>query len=204
MSLSVAGALVELKLLDKRIDKAITSGMFVSHREGNDLPNGYKTLDELETKIKSSEQSVLDLIERRNKIKSAIVVSNATTTVAVGGVNMTVAEAIERKSSIDYERELLMEYKRQLANNLRMVDGINKDVERRADAMVQTYLGNDKSKADEAETIRKNFIESKVATLVDVLDIKSKIEQLEESIDIFESEVDLVLSTSNAVTMLEL
>ena len=204
MALSVAGALVELKLLDKRIDKATMSGVFVSFQEGKDLPNGYKTLDELETKIKSSEQSVLDLIERRNKIKSAIVVSNATTMVAIGGVNMTVAEAIERKSSIDYERDLLMEYKRQLANALRMVDGVNKDVERRADAMVQTYLGNDKSKADEAETIRKNFIESKVATLVDTINIKEKIERLEESIDAFESEVDLVLSTSNAVTMLEL
>lgn len=203
MTLSVAGALVELKLLDKRIAKATSTGIFVSYQEGNDLPKGYKTLNELEDKIKSSEQSVMDLIERRNKIKSAIVVSNATTTVHIGGVAMTVAEAIERKSSIEYEYGLLNEYKRQLANALRMVDGINKDVERRADAMVQTYLGNDKSKADEAETIRKNFIESKVAKLVDVLDIKAKIEQLEESIDTFEAEVDLVLSTSNAVTMLE-
>lgn len=204
MTLSVAGALVELKLLDKRIEKATSQGLYISYKQGKDVPKGYKDVEEITTKIRSSKQSVTDLIARRNKIKSAIVVSNATTTVNVAGITMTVAEAIERKNSIEYERNLLNVYKHQLANAIRQVDALNANVETRADTMVQTFLGSDKSKASEAEQLRKSFVESHHATLVDPIDIKKVIDELEESIDTFEAEVDLVLSTSNAITMLDI
>lgn len=204
MTLSVAGALVELKLLDKRITKALQTGMFVYYKQGEEILGGWKSLDEVTTKIKSSNQSVRDLIDRRNKIKSAIVVSNATTKVIVGEQEMTVAEAIERKTSIQYDKNVLVHYRSQLANTLRTIDAHNLDVEKRADLMVQQYLGNDKSKASEAQTLRDGFVNSKQAKLIDVIDIKTQIEKLENDIDAFESEVDLVLSTSNAITQLEI
>lgn len=204
MTLTVAGALVELKLLEKRIEKAYQNGVFVSYLNGKDLPTGYKSHDEIENKIKSSIQSAQDLIKRRNVIKSAIVVSNATTSVAVADVKMTVAEAIERKSSITFEKNLLAHLKHQLVLATRQVDTVNNDVSVRADKMTESYLGNDKSKASEAEQFRKGFVESNSAKLIDPIDIKIRIEQLEESIDKFEAEVDLVLSTSNAITQLDI
>ena len=204
MTLSVAGALVELKLLDKRIQKAMQTGLFVYFKQGNEVLGGYKSEEEVSTKIKSSTQSVLDLIDRRNKIKAAIVVSNATTKVTVGDYEMTVAEAIERKTSIQYDKNLLSYYRTQLANTLRTIDNHNADLENRADLMVQQYLGNDKSKATEAQTIREGFVTSKQAKLIDAIDIKKQIEVLEDEIDTFESEVDLALSTSNAITQLEI
>lgn len=204
MTLSVAGALVELKLLDKRIQKAMQTGLFVYFKQGNEVLGGYKSEDEVSTKIKSSHQSVRDLIDRRNKIKAAIVVSNATTKVTVGDYEMTVAEAIERKTSIQYDKNLLSYYRTQLANTLRTIDNHNADLENRADLMVQQYLGNDKSKATEAQTIREGFVTSKQAKLIDAIDIKKQIEVLEDEIDTFESEVDLALSTSNAITQLEI
>ena len=56
----------------------------------------------------------MDLISRRNKIKSAIIMSNAKTVVEVAGKQMTVAEAIDKKSSIEYEKELLIHEEGQL------------------------------------------------------------------------------------------
>ena len=203
MTLTVAGGLVELKLLDKRILKA-TQGTFVSYRSGKDLPNGYKDVEEINTTIKANFDSVEALIKRRDVIKSAIVVSNAVTNVVVGGEAMTVAEAIERKNSIVYEKQLLGALKVQLANVIRKVDVINSSVSDRADDMVEAFLGGDKSKASEAEKLRKDFLESHSAEIIDTIDIKKQIEVLEERIDKFEADVDLVLSTSNAITQLDI
>lgn len=204
MPLSIAGALVELKLLDKRIEKATNKALFVSIKQGKDVPNLFKNIDEVVATIKACQQSVTDLIKRRNVIKSAIVVSNATTGVTIAGEAMTVAEAIERKNSIEYDKALLYSYQRQLADRIKLVDKHNLDVMHRADLMVQTFLGNDKSKAAEAESLRSNFLESHSASLIDPIDIKKIIHNLELYIDNFEAEVDLVLSTSNAITFLEI
>lgn len=204
MSLSIAGALVELKLLDKRIEKATSGGLFVSHKQGKDVPKLFKNIEEVNETIKASVQSATDLIKRRNAIKSAIVVSNATTKVNIAGETMTVAEAIERKNSIEYDKALLYSYQRQLATAIKHIDKHNSDIANRADVMVQTFLGNDKSKATEAETLRSNFLESHSASLIDPIDIKKIIHNLELYIDNFEAEVDLVLSTSNAITYVEM
>src|SRR5690606_13391079 len=113
MTLSIAGALVELKLLDKRIEKATGNGLFVSYKLGQNVPKLFKNSEEMLTTIKASHQSVTALITRRNMIKSAIVVSNATTKVTIGDESMTVAEAIERKNSIYYDKALLSSYQQQ-------------------------------------------------------------------------------------------
>lgn len=205
MAMSVAKGLVELKLLDKKISKAINDGVYISYKNGSNLPKGYKSIEEIEAKIKSSNQSVIDLIKRRAEIKSAIVASNATTNVEVAGKTMTVAEAIEYKNSIDYDKHLLNTYKAQFASHIRTVENHNDIVSKRADDMVIAYLGNEaKNKKDEAETLRSNFIEQNKATLIDTLDIKAQIDELENKIAEFEAEVDLVLSTSNAITHLNI
>ena len=203
MALTVAGGLVELKLLDKRILKA-TQGTFVSYRSGKDLPKGFKDIEEITDTIKANFDSVSALIERRNTIKSAIVVSNAVTKVEIAGETMTVAEAIERKNSIAYEKQLLNAYKFQLGNAIRTVDHLNEEVKKRADNMVEAFLGGDKSKASEAEKLRNDYLESHSAAIIDTIDIKKQIEKLEERIDKFEADVDLVLSTSNAITELNI
>lgn len=203
MALTVAGGLVELKLLDKRILKA-TQGTFVSYRSGKDLPKGFKDIEEITDTIKSNFDSVSALIERRNTIKSAIVVSNAVTKVEIAGETMTVAEAIERKNSIAYEKQLLSVFKLQLSGVIRTVDQLNDDVNRRADNMVEAFLGGDKSKASEAEKLRSDFLSTHSAAIIDTIDIKKQIEKLEERIDKFEADVDLVLSTSNAITELNI
>lgn len=204
MTLTVAGALVELKLLDKRIQKAVGNS-FATYQRGKELPNGYKSVEEVTEAIRANNQSAVDLIKRRNEVKSAIVISNALTTVTVGSQSMTVAEAIERKTSIDFERMLLQRYKVELAGALHNVDVINKDVEKRAEQTVQTYLQGqgDANNIEQANALRQSVLDAQGAKVIDPLDLKKLISELEDRIDEFESNVDLALSTSNALTELE-
>ena len=111
MSISVARALVELKTLDNRINKMISSTTWVTYKTKN-INYGF-TEEDFKKKTQAEHQSLNDLIKRRNAIKNAIVLSNATTNVQVAGQTMTVAQAIEYKQTITYKRALLDNFKLQ-------------------------------------------------------------------------------------------
>lgn len=203
--LTVAGALVALKLSQAKIDKATNNTTFVTSIMGNRPPTGYATLEEFGANAKAQLQSARDLIEYRNKLKSAIVRSNAVTTVQVGSTAMTVAEAIERKTSIVYDKQLLLALLRQLEASVRQTDQVNAQVQQRLDSIITASVSKDsKTSADEVEAISKPFLERNGAKLHDPLNVKKQIEDLQKSIEEFEANVDLALSASNAVTIVTL
>lgn len=202
--LSVAGALIELKLLEKRIARA-NNGVFLTLKKGKDLPVGYKDESELEKAVKANYQSAKDLISLRNTIKSKIVLSNATTEVMVGKQKMTVAEAIERKGSISNEYALLNSLKNQYQNVSNELTRYNNNVRGKADDMAEAFLGRDtdKSTKDESKQYGDNYYASNEGKLIDPIGILSAITELENSIEEFEANVDLALTTSNAKTEFE-
>lgn len=203
-SMVVSRVLVELKLVDKRITKALGESQFVGSCVGKKPVSGFKTNDEFGTLAKASFTSVTDLIKYRQALKDALVKSNATTKVKIGDVEMTVAAAIERKTSIQYEKQLLQRMQYQFTSQQNAVDRKNEEVEQRLDRMLETNFGKDgKADKDAIEAISKPYRENNEAKLVDPLNIKKEIEELSKSIETFEAEVDLALSTSNATTTVE-
>lgn len=104
-NISVSRALVELKTLEKRIEKTLNDLQPVTVMIGTRFEAGISGREEFEKNVTSSYQSLMALVARKRKIKSAVVKSNATTTVNVSGEIMTVAEAIERKNSIGIEKK---------------------------------------------------------------------------------------------------
>lgn len=102
--------------------------------------------------------------------------SNARTQVTIAGDAMTVAEAIERKSSIEHEKSLLAKFVQDwsLASST---------YERMAAAAA----------FDTSDVMNAPHI-------VDPLDIRERIDKLREYIENFESEVDVILSESNGHT----
>lgn len=105
--ISITEALTELKLYDQKINKVLCSADFIGcKKKSSDRVNSFK-LENFEANAKASYQSVSDLIENRARLKSAIVQSNAATMVEIAGKKYTVAEAIERKNSIEYDKMLL-------------------------------------------------------------------------------------------------
>jgi hypothetical protein len=201
MEMSITRGLAELKLLDKRIEKAIYSTNYAGACVGKKPISSYASNEQFENEVKSAYQSVQDLIQRRQTIKSAIVDSNAKTVVKIGETEMTVAEAIERKSSIEYDKKLLGKLKSDYNNTLVQIERHNENVNNKLDKHLETIFGKDgKDKTAEMKAVSEAFKAENEAKLVDPLKIKEVIDKLEYEIDEFETEVDFVLSESNTIT----
>lgn len=205
MEMSITRGLSELKLLDKRIQKGINETTFITSAIGPKPVSGYTSTELYVETTERNYQSTIDLIKRRQKIKSLIVESNAKTMVTISGKGMTVAEAIERKTSIQYEKSLLEKMRRDYNHAVTQVESKNEEVQLRLEKLLEANFGKDsKVKDTEMEAISKPFKEQNEAKLVDPLKLKEKMDTLSKEIDEFECEVDFILSESNTITKINL
>lgn len=208
--ISITRALQNLKLLDSKINKKIEQSQFIEIKKAKEknIRNGSMTVEDYSENIKSEFQSIKDLIEQRKKLKSAIVKSNAETTVQIAGREYTVADAIERKASIEYEKNLLNSLKHDLAYATNKLETYNRQLEDNIQRMVEGFVGRDtqtnKDIVETAEKMAESKRESEKMTFVDPLNITQVIDRMETDIMEFENEVDLALSEQNARTMIEI
>lgn len=194
-TITITRALTELKTLDKRIAKAIDSGTFVSYEGQFHKPS------EQSKSAKASYQSITDLLERRKKIKSLIVMSNAQTEVTVCGKIMTIAEAIETKSSIRHLENLMNRLKYQYADATKSVEHINDKVRR--DLENKTELKGEKDSNIDIIEFSNKYMDMHGVKLYDPINIQSKIKGLEDYITNFNSEIDFVLTEKNSTTFIK-
>lgn len=201
----VTQALNELKLLDSRIGKEISRSRFIAAAKTSEkkvIPNLSK--EDFSKNAKASYQSICDLLARRAAIKAAVVASNAITKVTVNGEEMTVADAIERKTSIEYEKDLLISMKNQLERETSQVNTQNILMENKIDKNIETMLGKDgKTKDEDLDSFMKVFRTANQWSLVDPLGLNDLINELNDRITGFESEVDSALQISNCITWIE-
>lgn len=74
--MTIHKALCELKILDSRINNAISSARFcLANKHSNEKVNGV-TVEEYQETMKASYNKASDLIRRREAIKRAVVLSN--------------------------------------------------------------------------------------------------------------------------------
>ncbi len=198
--MSVTQALPELKLLDKRIEKVtetIQNWCKVAH---NGAP---VDKDKHKKETEANLQSFTDLLKRRDAIKRAVILSNAKTPVKIGSFEGTVAEAIEYKYSIRVKRELLSNMKECLQSKRAEYEQQKANVDSRLERLLQSELGKDvKTNPETITALTNSFRENNKVELVDPLDLAAKISTLEEELDSFETNVDWVLSESNATTFI--
>lgn len=205
--ISITEALLELKLYDGKINKALSSAKFVGAKKRSGDKVGVFTVKNFEENAKASYQSVSDLIKNRAKLKAAIVQSNAITSVEIAGKKYTVAEAIERKNSIVYDKQFLTILQSQWAKATDDVLKENKKVDAQIDKMLESFLGKDSDKKvseQELASISDPYRAKNEFDLVDPLGLYEKIQSLEEEINAFEAEVDVKLSISNSTTYIEI
>ena len=148
----------------------------------------------------------MDLIRNRDELKSAIVQSNAATPLTVNGVDMTCAQAIEMKSSIQYKKTLLAQLKSTYTAVAARVEQENRRVDQNIEDALSGYTNRDGSKKiseEEQDIIINKRHEEGDFEMVDPLDIANKIDNLENEIDGFESSVDIALTVSNSTTFIE-
>jgi hypothetical protein len=198
-TMSVTQALAELKLLRRRIDSALTGAKFVTIVTKKSMVDKGR----FETQARASMQSYRDLMERYYKIKSAIVRSNAVTEVAVAGRTYSVAEAVERKRSIDQERNLLRLMMDQYEEVTKAFERHRDSEQARVDRMLAVELGKDsKTNIDVVKSLTETILAENRAEIVDPLNIATQIAETKKSIEEFETNVDWVLSECNGKTMI--
>lgn len=205
-TISITEALNELKLYDSKIRKAIDSAKFCGAAKKSSNKVGVVNKDDFNERAKASFQSIVDLISNRNKLKSAIVKSNAETIITVDGKTMTRAEGIERKNSIEYEEEFLSAIKFQYTNVLTTIDKENKRVDNKVDELIAALVGKDSQKQlskDEQEAVEKPYRDKHEFEFIDPIGIYDKMMQLEADIDGFKSNIDSALVLSNATSFIE-
>jgi hypothetical protein len=199
MAISVTQALAELKLLDKRIQKALD---YVTWADVKTKSHPVDT-DKFSKNVHAEYQSFLALVKRRDAMKRAVVTSNATTRVKVGAWEGTVAEAIEYKTSIHYKKRLLDKMRDQLFTAKTQFTTQQEAVDSRLEKLLHSELGKDVKTSPETITALTNsFRENNKVELVDPLDLSSRASELEEEIESFETNVDWVLSETNGKTMI--
>lgn len=206
-TITVTEGLNELKLYDSKIKKAINNLKLIGAKKKAAEKVGVVNVEKFIADVKAAHQSVMDLIRNRNALKATIVESNAITCLEIGDQEMTVAEAIERKISIQYEKELLLTMKAQYASATVTVNKENAKVDAKVDELIQTLVGRDTTKKldkDEQAAVEAPYRAKNEWELVDPLNLFDLMTKLEEEIDTFESQVDGKLSLCNATTFIEL
>lgn len=205
-TMTITRALVQLKKLNSQIDAAINSGKFVSKTVGkNQFRKVVGTNDSVESmsaKIQASYDSVDALIEYRSKIKSAIVLSNASTYVRVLGKDITVAECIDLKSTLEFRQNYLQVLHISLARELTDISKANELLDKSIELSMNTIYGSEKGKVteDSYKAVANPQKEQKEYSILDPMKIESKIEKVTKEIEELSSELDFLLSESNART----
>lgn len=207
-TMTIHKALAELKVLESRIMKTIGDGTYcVANKHSNEKINGV-SVEEYKKVMQGAYDKAVDLITRYKAIKKAVTLSNAKTVVKIGEEEYTVAEAIWMKNhGVEFDELLLNELREQYNKaQAKILKQNGNDLEQRAEQYVVGIYGSKEGKTntDDFEKTKQDFITSQTFELVDPIGILEKIEVLEEKISTFKAEVDAALSTSNALTVVEI
>lgn len=212
----VTQALDERDLLVKKIADKIAKASFVDTIKPNEEKVYAKriTKEDYAQEAESAYQQIMDLIDRFQKIDAAIVASNAQTEITTSYGTFTVAGAISLRSRLrglgayeeeaDFEGNLQNKMRAEYNERVRFCDNKNSQLQSTAEDMRLSILGRDsKTKDDKPLSVVEAYIKENTTELVDPLDVKKKLEALEEKRSTLLTELDTQIKVSNATTFIE-
>lgn len=202
--MSLHRALGELKLIDKKIDDKIASIIPIGIMKTSDkLVNSKYNEADFAKNAKSDYDSIQALFERRNKIKCAVVLENAKTIITVGGVEMTIAEAINNKSLMVKKVQFLDRLKAFYTTAMKNAEEKNVANEKDISTKITGMAGGTNTKTENIQAVIKATQELIKIEICDPLQLEDKIRSLSLEYATFLTEVDATLSEANATTFIE-
>lgn len=212
----VTQALDERDLLVKKIQDKIEKASFTDVKKRNEEKVLDRRIPEenFRQEAESAYQQIMDLVERFQKIDAAIVASNAVTMIHTSFGDYTVAGAISLRSRMrhsgsyegeaDFEQSLFIKMKNELDRHLISIDNRNKQLEVAAEGMRLSILGKDsKVKDDKSLEVVNTYVKENTTELIDPLDVRKKIAEIQEKRAKLLSELDTQIKVSNATTFIE-
>jgi tetrahydromethanopterin S-methyltransferase subunit G len=209
-TITLTRALSRISTLKKTIGKSIADNEFVGVTTGRGeqkvLLNSSQSISSFEGRARAGLQSVIDQIEEKFRLHKAVVKANSIVNVSIEGFPpMTIAEAIEFKRNLQFDKQLLQKLRDDLRHAETNIVDQNRRLEGEINRKVETVYSNDKTRvtAEQYAQVAGPQLEAKEANLLDPLNIRKQIEDLETKIEKFESEVDFALSEINARTSID-
>lgn len=203
-TLSVYEALIEISRLNDKIEKfnsSSTMPLFLAC-----ATESAKYIEGMEKEkyinlLKSNYDSCRHLISNLSEYKAKVALSNALTTITVGGKEYTIAEAIQRKQNIDTEIRFLRMIETQLKDVNTKITAKNNSVK----AGLTEYLEKVKSETatpEEIDKLTNIYNEKNLFILVDPYGIVGTIDEKRQELETFLSDVDTKITASNCSTMI--
>ncbi len=212
----VTQALDERDLLVKKIADKIAKASFVDTIKPNEEKVYTKRIskEDYAKEAEAAYHQILDLIDRFQKLDAAIVASNAQTEITTSYGTFTVAGAISLRSRLrglgayedeaDFEGNLQHKMQAEFNERVRFCDNKNSQLQSTAEDMRLSILGRDsKTKDDKPLSVVEAYVKENTTELVDPLDVKKKLEALEEKRNTLLTELDTQIKVSNATTFIE-
>ncbi|QXV80086.1 hypothetical protein bas33_0075 [Escherichia phage HildyBeyeler] len=206
--ISKTRALATIKSLEAKIRKAAEQQVLIAVGEGKDknkvVVGAAIEVDDLSARIKADFQSLLDMMSQRDRIKAALIKSNAETIVEIGSRKMTVAEAIEAKRSMELKAQLLANMRKQFQAATAKFNTQKAQFDAKYERLQDSMATRDKKTSEDEVKMQLNLLELKnTPFLIDPLELEKLIKQHDEEYQDFATNVDFVLSESNASTFIE-
>ena len=208
-TLTITRALKEIETLTDRISKLNSTnfsfqGYLVVAPSDLKSTNRQIEIDKFLKDGAAQYESVTTLIARRDKIKSLVILSNATNTITIGDKTFTVAEAIEKKKTISINKQLLdFLRKEQQAARYRLEKEVSEYNRKLEDFIKSSKELEKKSSGKEADMdfvgkITAGYAATNYPKIYEPFKFSEEITKLDDYITKFEDEVDITLSEANA------
>lgn len=200
-TMTVHSALCEIKTIGKRIEKTIKEFHPVSTKEQQSTKVDGISLNTFADEAKSNADRANDMIKRYIAIKAEINHYNATTSIEIGNNSYTIAQALWMKDyGSDYQKKLLRHCTRELMAAQEVIEDANgNQLTARAENAANANYGNrDKNNGDEYLKFIEAYKDRYQTVLVDPLNIKEMIQQLDDEITEFDTQIDAALQVANA------
>ncbi|MCR5222607.1 MAG: hypothetical protein K6D90_07080, partial [Lachnospiraceae bacterium] len=178
----VTQALDERDLLVKKIRDKIAKASFVDTIKLNEekVLDARVSKDEFAKNAESAYQQIMDLIDRYQKIDSAIVASNAATMISTSYGEFTVAGAISLRNRLrgigsyadeaDFESALQSKMQKDFNARVELAESKNKKLQATAEDMRLSILGKDSKVKDEKPLeVVEAYVRENTTELVDPL-----------------------------------
>ncbi len=213
----VTQALDQRDLLVKKICDKIRKASFTETKKHNEekVMERRVTQKEFEKEARSSYQQIIDLIRWYDKVDQAILRSNAETIIETSYGAMSIANALALRSRLNcsnaydsdsnFEGNLMMKLEEELNEKIRVMEQKNKGLQNTAETMRLSILGKDTKTKDETPLkVVDVYVQENTTELIDPLNVRKKINELNERRETILNELDTKIKVSNATTFVEI
>ena len=205
-TLKMTQALDEKNFLKIKITTAITNFNPITVVRPKDTV--YKNKETFEKDAKATYQSIVDQIDRYNRLSSAIIKANAEAMIEVKGMTMSRAEAIslrtQLKSADNLEQKLLVKMRqssREASMDLtELQSGLNNIRDKYASNMIASNSTKEKSLSDDDIEIIDKLTAGYVPEVIDPINLEDKITSYGDKYDNLLQELETAIKLSNATT----